>query len=583
MKRLLQTLSAVLIASTTLAGPASADESTAASARSGDRVAIAWPVDPDHSSESCWIRVIQPGAGNGSGCMWLPEIDDEVIVAFLNGDPHRPLVLGRLYGADQPPPQHNAPTHSYQVEFPSQRADGTYALAFAPTVIDLASPTVADALSQPYELAPASTPFELSDLMNRIFTRIMDGPVWGVWMTTGFFESDPTGPPRPLPDEGPSLPLSPQLASFGPTLRSGVFVAAGDISGDGAVDLIVGQNPGAPFFGQLEDRPIARPVDLILGQNPEAPTGSAAGSTASSGDSQANYVLVPPKQAPPNKIWRRVEIVGNVAFIHNDPDGPLDEIIDGDTGQRYSSVDEYNRAEDQYTHARLLRACCAGALPEMKIQFFKAGGDNVPHQYYYYWMELKTMRGDGSPPKAEIRSLETLKDLIQANYVQFLSRPAEPPDNTWRPVLSGGGEPPQGEIRLSEHPMELISFTYTTIEWTDQKGDPPDQQQPSDGTPQGWAVQDAAQASADGTSQTTSTNSAPQSPTTTSPSLAPQAASTKPAPPPQPLDSHMAPRLTSSTSAAPQPLTPPSPSQATQAAPTLAAPLQWMESHRPSR
>ncbi len=54
----------------------------------------------DHTS-SCWIRVSQVGLG---GSMILPRIGWEVSVAFIDGDPDRPVVLGRVYNAEHPPP-----------------------------------------------------------------------------------------------------------------------------------------------------------------------------------------------------------------------------------------------------------------------------------------------------------------------------------------------------------------------------------------------------------------------------------------------------------------------------------------------
>jgi type VI secretion system secreted protein VgrG len=55
----------------------------------------------EHSS--CWIRVAQPIGGAAGGLFWVPEIGDEVLVAFLEGDPDRPLIAGRLFNADDPP------------------------------------------------------------------------------------------------------------------------------------------------------------------------------------------------------------------------------------------------------------------------------------------------------------------------------------------------------------------------------------------------------------------------------------------------------------------------------------------------
>jgi len=53
--------------------------------------------------ESYWAPVVQAGAGPSSGAVYLPEVDDEVLVGFDNGDVSHPYVLGGLYnGVDKP-------------------------------------------------------------------------------------------------------------------------------------------------------------------------------------------------------------------------------------------------------------------------------------------------------------------------------------------------------------------------------------------------------------------------------------------------------------------------------------------------
>ena len=51
-----------------------------------------------------WARFMQPYAGNGAGLMFLPEIDDEVVVAFFADDPNDPVILGALHSAKLPRP-----------------------------------------------------------------------------------------------------------------------------------------------------------------------------------------------------------------------------------------------------------------------------------------------------------------------------------------------------------------------------------------------------------------------------------------------------------------------------------------------
>jgi type VI secretion system secreted protein VgrG len=53
---------------------------------------------------SCWVRVSQGWADGGFGAVMLPRIGQEVIVDFLDGDPDRPIITGRVYNADKMPP-----------------------------------------------------------------------------------------------------------------------------------------------------------------------------------------------------------------------------------------------------------------------------------------------------------------------------------------------------------------------------------------------------------------------------------------------------------------------------------------------
>jgi type VI secretion system secreted protein VgrG len=57
-----------------------------------------------NEQSSCWLRVSQPWASKGFGFMALPRIGDEVVVEFLEGDPDRPLITGRVYNGDNMPP-----------------------------------------------------------------------------------------------------------------------------------------------------------------------------------------------------------------------------------------------------------------------------------------------------------------------------------------------------------------------------------------------------------------------------------------------------------------------------------------------
>lgn len=50
-----------------------------------------------NQDSSCWIRVSQPWAGRAWGAVFLPRHGQEVIVEFLEGDPDRPIITGRVY------------------------------------------------------------------------------------------------------------------------------------------------------------------------------------------------------------------------------------------------------------------------------------------------------------------------------------------------------------------------------------------------------------------------------------------------------------------------------------------------------
>ncbi len=71
------------------------------------RVQVKYPWLPKmNSSElsSCWARLTFVGGGSNRGIVFLPEVNDEVLLAFENGDMSSPFVLGVLYnGKDKPP------------------------------------------------------------------------------------------------------------------------------------------------------------------------------------------------------------------------------------------------------------------------------------------------------------------------------------------------------------------------------------------------------------------------------------------------------------------------------------------------
>jgi uncharacterized protein involved in type VI secretion and phage assembly len=69
------------------------------------RVRFPWLSD---DNESWWARIAVPMAGNGRGIYFLPEIDDEVLVAFEHGDVRSPYVVGALWNGKDAPPTTNS-------------------------------------------------------------------------------------------------------------------------------------------------------------------------------------------------------------------------------------------------------------------------------------------------------------------------------------------------------------------------------------------------------------------------------------------------------------------------------------------
>jgi phage baseplate assembly protein V len=62
----------------------------------------------DNQMETEWCRVRQFYAGNGYGAFFIPEVGDEVLVAFIHGDMRLPIILGGLYNGHDKPPSHRA-------------------------------------------------------------------------------------------------------------------------------------------------------------------------------------------------------------------------------------------------------------------------------------------------------------------------------------------------------------------------------------------------------------------------------------------------------------------------------------------
>jgi type VI secretion system secreted protein VgrG len=75
------------------------------------RVQFHWDREGKHDEKSsCWMRVSQAWAGSGFGTMVIPRIGQEVLVAFFDGDPDQPVIVGRAYNASKTVP-YTLPDH----------------------------------------------------------------------------------------------------------------------------------------------------------------------------------------------------------------------------------------------------------------------------------------------------------------------------------------------------------------------------------------------------------------------------------------------------------------------------------------
>lgn len=75
-------------------------------------------------TSSCWVRVSSAWASQGFGGIQIPRVGDEVVVDFINGDPDRPIITGRVYNEASMPPW-ALPAAATQMGFLSRSKDGT--------------------------------------------------------------------------------------------------------------------------------------------------------------------------------------------------------------------------------------------------------------------------------------------------------------------------------------------------------------------------------------------------------------------------------------------------------------------------
>ena len=82
------------------------------------RVKVKYPTLGDNI-ESGWARIVRGASGKERGAVALPEVNDEVVIAFEHGDARRPFVLGALFnGKDTPGADLVKPASSFAARFP---------------------------------------------------------------------------------------------------------------------------------------------------------------------------------------------------------------------------------------------------------------------------------------------------------------------------------------------------------------------------------------------------------------------------------------------------------------------------------
>ncbi|HEY8561386.1 MAG TPA: phage baseplate assembly protein V [Pyrinomonadaceae bacterium] len=68
------------------------------------KISLPWAPDTGGAKFETWARLATLMGGNNRGSWFVPDVNDEVLVAFEAGNPRRPYVVGGLWnGSDQPP------------------------------------------------------------------------------------------------------------------------------------------------------------------------------------------------------------------------------------------------------------------------------------------------------------------------------------------------------------------------------------------------------------------------------------------------------------------------------------------------
>jgi uncharacterized protein involved in type VI secretion and phage assembly len=78
------------------------------------KVKLPWSPDNGGATYEAWARVATLMGGNNRGSWFIPDLNDEVLVVFIGGDPRQPTVIGGLWnGQDAPPEQMDGAGKNY--------------------------------------------------------------------------------------------------------------------------------------------------------------------------------------------------------------------------------------------------------------------------------------------------------------------------------------------------------------------------------------------------------------------------------------------------------------------------------------
>jgi phage baseplate assembly protein gpV len=118
-----------------IAGVASALVVDVKDPEASGRIKVRFPRPQGGEDIEVWARVSLPLGGNATGLWALPEVDDEVLVAFEQGDLRQPVVLGSLWNGTEPPPAGSASGH---ITSPN----GLFSISVTDSGIELRGPSV---------------------------------------------------------------------------------------------------------------------------------------------------------------------------------------------------------------------------------------------------------------------------------------------------------------------------------------------------------------------------------------------------------------------------------------------------------